>query len=56
MKLVTEADAILALAPNAVFCITKDDNGDDLIIWESEDIAQPSNEAIQAKLNELRLP
>ena len=54
MNIITKSDAILALRPNALFCLTKDDEGEDLLIWESTDMTQPTEEEIQAKLTELQ--
>jgi hypothetical protein len=54
MNIITKADAILALKPNALFCLTKDDAGEDLLIWESTDMTKPTEEEIQAKLTELQ--
>jgi len=49
---VNVADAILALEPTAEFSVTSEDL--DKIEWYSEDVTQPSNEDIQAKLDELQ--
>ena len=46
------ADALAQLAPRAEFSIV--DNDINHIDWQSEDIDQPSNDAIQAKLAELQ--
>jgi hypothetical protein len=46
------ADALAKLAPKAKFAVV--DNDINRIDWQSEDIEQPSNEAIQAKLTELK--
>ena len=46
------ADALAQLAPRAKFSVV--DNDINHIDWQSEDIDQPSNDAIQAKLAELQ--
>ena len=46
------ADALVQLVPRAKFAVI--DNDINRIDWQSEDIEQPSNEVIQAKLNELQ--
>ncbi len=46
------ADALAQLAPRAKFSVI--DNDINHIDWQSEDIDQPSNDAIQAKLAELQ--
>lgn len=48
----TVSDAIYALTPNARYQVFNNDVTQ--IDWQSEDIEQPSNEAIQAKLVELQ--
>ena len=49
---VNVADAILALEPTAEFSVTSEDLNK--IEWYSENVTQPSNEDIQAKLDELQ--
>jgi len=49
---VNVAQAILALEPTAQFAVIEEDL--DQIDWLSEDVTQPSNEDIQAKLDELQ--
>ena len=46
------SDAIYALTPNARYQVFNNDVTQ--IDWQSEDIEQPSNEAIQAKITELQ--
>ena len=46
------ADALAQLAPRAKFSVI--DNDINHIDWQSEDIDQPSNDAIQAKIAELQ--
>ena len=46
------AKAILALEPTASFGVIDEDLGQ--IEWYSQDVEQPSNEDIQAKLDELQ--
>ena len=46
------ADALAKLTPRAKFSVV--DNDINQIEWQSEDIEQPSNEAIQAKQAELQ--
>ncbi len=46
------AKAILALEPTASFSVIEEDL--EQIEWYSEDVEQPSNEDIQAKLDELQ--
>ena len=46
------SDAIYALTPNAKYQVFNNDVTQ--IDWQSEDVEQPSNEAIQAKLQELQ--
>ena len=45
-------DALAKLAPKAKFAVI--DNDINRIDWQSDDIEQPSNDAIQAKLTELQ--
>jgi len=42
-------EALLKLAPNAHFYIE-----DDVVTWNSSDITQPTEEAVQAKIEELK--
>ena len=46
------AEAIIALSPDAKFQVLSNDINQ--IDWQSDDIEQPSKEAIQAKLTELQ--
>lgn len=46
------AEAIIALSPDAKFQVSSNDINQ--IDWQSDDIEQPSKEAIQAKLAELQ--
>ena len=48
----TYAEAIIALSPDAKFQVVSNDINQ--IDWQSDDIEQPSKEAIQAKLVELQ--
>lgn len=51
----TVTQAILALAPNAEFSLDTDGDGNWTITnWYSDDIDQPSNSDIEAKLTELQ--
>ena len=55
MEQPTVAQAILALAPNAEFSLDTDGDGNWTITnWYSDDIDQPSNSDIEAKLTELQ--
>jgi len=55
MEQPTVTQAILALAPNAEFSYDTDGDGNWTITnWYSDDIDQPSNSDIEAKLTELQ--
>ena len=52
MKEITKADAIIAINPDSKFSYFHPPK--DEINWISEDISQPTEEEVQAKLEELR--
>ena len=55
MEQPTVTQAVLALAPNAEFSLDIDGDGNWTITnWYSDDIDQPSNSDIEAKLTELQ--
>jgi len=55
MEQPTVTQAVLALAPNAEFSLDTDGDGNWTITnWYSDDIDQPSNSDIEAKLTELQ--
>ena len=55
MEQPTVTQAILSLAPNAEFSLDTDGDGNWTITnWYSDDIDQPSNSDIEAKLTELQ--
>jgi len=55
MEQPTVTQAVLALAPNAEFSLDTDGDGNwSITNWYSDDIDQPSNSDIEAKLTELQ--